>query len=766
MNRKLTEIIIGVGILLILLTFNPFVSPGLYFDSTSAFTFMALHKVMLLGLLNLVLLVMWAIHAARTKELQITASKLYIPVFVFVLSSLVSTLLSVNKTNSLFGFNSTLANSFVETGMLATFFFIFVNNVRDSESVQRVLRFFTVGMAVVVLWTLFRYSGTWSNGSIYLRDYVNSIFFTPSGHYGSLIVLCLVSMLISIGLTVTSMVQNRSKNILIVDAVSLLVVSTGFFNFLNIAGRVKPYFYIVCIIAAVAAVGYLLFTNRRLKTTLVPVLSLVLLGLVLGFGSYFGITHRKVQPSSFPSMPMNVSWNISLDSIKASMSKGMFGIGQSNFTYAFDRFKNDSLVPGNLTINNNAPSVPEIRINHAGSYFLETLSAQGLVGLISFIAIFALFTFTGIRKMFTEMHPMGVFILIAFVLLGMATIVTGYDFTLLLTMWLLLAVLMVLYHEGEPQQNLNISLAGRSFDGNGNLNYLIPTIMVIGAGLVVFNAYKITNANVSAFWAKRFQSLGNLQQYQASSLDAVNKYPTSDVFIRELVNANGAILMNQLDELQKKVTDDPKAKENQDVINAANDLSNFQRGILSNLLFAINQYPDEYKNYYLAGLLTSRVSEYANLGQDQAALEYFANSISKNPYHPDTYFQMAKLYERNKNANSAFNNIQLANTYDTNNLFYQVKYADILVSVEGYDQALNIYNAFKDYKEKNPNNEQIQEFYKAQDIDTKITSTTKSRDEAAKKKAEEDEKAKQANPTTTPTPTPKATVTPTKAPAK
>ncbi len=755
MNRKLIEFIIGVGLFLILLTFNPFTSPGVYFDSTSSFTFTALHKVTLLAVLNIVLLIFWVVRTIKTKELSITSSKLYLPIFLFVASSLLSTLFSINKTNSLLGFNSTLGNSFVETSMLAIFFFIFVNNVRDSEGVQNILRYFNISIAVTVLWTLFRYAGTWSNGSIFFRDYVNSVFFTPTGHYSSLVAITLTSLILSIGLTVNSIIQNKSRNILVIDSLVLLVIGTGFFNFLNIAGSSKPYFYLAAGLLSFTFIGYLLCTNRRLKPAFVPVLSLVLLSLVLGLGSYFGITHRKVQPLSYPSMPLNVSWNISLDSIKSSISKGLLGIGQGNFAYGFDRFKSDSLVAGNLTINNNAPSVPEIRINHAGSYFLETLSAQGLFGLLALIAIFAMFVLTGAKKVFTEMPTMGAFGLLAFVVLGVSTVITGYDFSLLLTFWLLLGVLMVFYHENEPQKNLNIALAGRSFDTNHNLNYILPLILIALTSVVVYNGAKITDANVSVFWAKRFQSIGNLERYQNSSLDAVNKYPESDVMIRELANANGAILINQLDTLQKKVTDDPASKDSQDVIDQANSLSSFQKGILNNLAFAMSKYPDEYKNYYLAGLLTSRISEYANLAQDQSALQYLSTSISLNPYHPDTYFQLAKLMERNKDYNTAFNNIQLANTYDTNNLFYQVKYADIFVEVQGYDQALKIYDVFKDYSDKNASNTQIQDFYKTQDIDAKIANVKKLIAERDAKAAEEKKAADSKNsPIETPTPSP------------
>jgi hypothetical protein len=758
MNRKLFEVVIGVGLLLILLTFNPFASPGIYFDSTSAFTFMALHKVALLAVLNIVLLSLWLVKTIKTKELSITSSRLLLPIFLFFGSSLLSLIFSVNRTNSLFGYSATYANSFFETGMLFIFFFTVVNNIRGIDSVQNIVRYLNGGIAIAVLWTLFRYAGTWSVSSLFVRDYFNTVFFTPTGHYSSLAILTLVATVLGAGLVVASILENRSKNLLILDSLTLLIVTTGFFNFINISGRTKPVFYLLAAVFAFGALGYLLFTNRRLKTTLVPVGSLLLLGLFLGFGSHFLITRNKLQPQSYPSMPMNVSWNISLDSIKSSVTKGFIGIGQGNFTYAFDRFKTDSLVPGNLTINNGAPSVPELRINHAGSYLLETLSAQGLLGLLSLIGIFALFLMTGIKKVFTEMHPFGAFTLVAFTLLGVATIVTGYDFAFLLVLWLLMAVLLIFYHDGEPQKNLSISLSGRAFDGKNNLNYVLPLLLIVLAGIVAVNAYKLTSANVSMFWAKRFQSLGNLDQYQKSSLEAVNKYPKSDTFVRELVNANGAILINNLDKLQQQVNADPESKEKQEVIDQATSLSNFQQGILSNLLFSINQYPDEYKNYYLAGLLLSRVSEYANLAQDQSALDYFSNAITKNPYHPDTYFQLAKLFERNKNYNAAFQNIQSANTYDTNNLFYQVKYADILVQVQGYDQAQNIYKAFRDYKEKNPSNTQIQEFYKAQDIDKKILDTQKLLDEKnAKDAADKAAADAAAKPTTTPTASPTPT---------
>ncbi len=767
--EKLSEKITGIGLILVLLTFNPLISPGLYFDSTRSYVFLSAHKVLLLAVINLILLGIWTWRVFKTKELNLTSTKIFLPVYLWVASFVLSTVFSINRQNSIYGFEATLQNSLFEMLMLFVFFFFVANNIRGQKAVQFVLRCVNISMSIIVVWLILRYSGGWSNGSIFFREYFNSTLFTPSGHYGSLLALVLASFFVSIGLVVTNILESKDKTSLIIDSLSVIILGTGFMNLLNVSGRTHNYFYMVLALVGLGLIFFMILNNKNLRNALVPVASLVGVSVILGLASYFGLTSTIFKGFNYPSVPIDVSWDVSVNSIHASLNKGFIGNGPSNFTYAFDLFKNESLVPNNLTINNNAPSVPELRINHAGSYFLEVLNSQGLLGIITFILVLAVTLYVAFRKLSSSTVDFtGIFVLLGFVTLALSTLVTGYDFSLLLLMWLYLGLTIAVLYEMEPTKSLNISMASRTMRLEHNFNYFFTLILLVCSLVTLYNGFFITSANVSAFWAKRYQSINDLANYQRSSLDAVNKYPNSDVFIRELVNANGAILIQNIADLSQQVTKDPQAKQKQEVINQFNYLGTFQKGIMSSLFYASNNYPDEYKNYYLAGILISRLSEFSNLSQDSSALDYFNATLLKNPTHPDTYYQIALIQERNKNPNAAFTAIRQANAYDVNNIIYQLKFADILVEVQGYDQGLTIYNNFKKLKEQNPSNQQIAALYDAQQIDKKIETAQKLKDEAAKQQQQTgstDDKSK-ALPTPLPTTSPVLTLTPTVTPKK
>ncbi|BDQ05018.1 MAG: hypothetical protein KatS3mg084_0536 [Candidatus Dojkabacteria bacterium] len=78
--------ILHIGLFIVVCIFNPFTFPGLYIDSTGSFSFVATFKIYLVAILNTVLLAFWIIKIQKTKELNVTPSIMYIPLFLWLIS--------------------------------------------------------------------------------------------------------------------------------------------------------------------------------------------------------------------------------------------------------------------------------------------------------------------------------------------------------------------------------------------------------------------------------------------------------------------------------------------------------------------------------------------------------------------------------------------------------------------------------------------------------------------------------------------------------
>jgi tetratricopeptide (TPR) repeat protein len=773
MDKKLLNILLGSGLFLIITTFNPFFSSGLYFDSTASFTFIAAHKILLLGVLNAILLGFWFIKVIKTKQLKLTASKVYIPAFIFLGSAILSTFLSVNKLNSTFGFSSTLGTSVIESFLLLSFFFFFVNNIRSSESVISILRFVLLGVSLSFLWVLIRYASNSGFDSVYLREYVNSRLFSPLGGHSALMPIALLSMCLSSGLFMLNMIYKKHIPTLVIDGLNLTLATISFFNFASIEYKNKNYFFIVLGLLFFAFIGFLFAQYKNLKNALIPVLALIFVGTLGGLLFSKFIITKNMPGFGFPRVAADTSLSITLDSMQDSIvRRGLFGVGQGNFTYAFDFYKSESAVAGRpLTSNNAAPMVGEVRANYSGSYILEVLFGQGLLGMVSLLAVACFILYRSFKKLTTSFNFLHLFVSISFGIIFLSLFVQGYEAVLVLLFWLLAAISVVLIYEDEPQKDFDIAMNGSN--QFSNLNYIIPLLLLVGTGFGLFNMYKITNANVSMFWGKVFQSLGNTDEYRKSAYNAVMKYPDSDVFVRELVNGNGAKLIQEYQSLQRDIQNKQGDKEKleekdlEEFVPRQTALNNSRVAIINDLSEISRKYPNEYKNYYMLGALQTAISELAEYSLDNEARDAFDQALARNKYHPATNYQLALIYERNKRPNEAFVNIDAAYRLNSNDI-YLVKYADIAAQIQDYDRALNIYKGFRTIKEQRSDDQNILKFYNAFNIDKKIEAVEKAIAEREAAVKEQQSKENTDAPKTSPTPTvvPTTTSKPNSTPTK
>jgi tetratricopeptide (TPR) repeat protein len=763
MRSKIVESTIGIGILLILITFNPFIKPGLYLDSTGSYDFIASHKIVLLAILNFVLLLLWLVKIFKTKELAITSSKIYLFVFLWLISSVISVFFSINRLNSFLGFNATLAGSIIELMMLFIFFVFTVSNVRKYESGFNILRYFNVAISIVTLWFLYRFSSQAGFETASLKDYLNTYLFSPTGNYGSFITFTFVAFMLSLCFVITDILNSNRRWTLAIDCSTTFLAGIGFINFLDITDPNKNYLYIILSLLLLAALGFLYTNLPRLKPTFIPVALLFVLTIILGFVSYFGLTSKALENFSYPQTPIDISWNVTLDSIKSSLGTGIVGNGQGNFTYLFDAYKKDPY-SSELAKNGNAPFVPEIRLNHAGSYILEVLATQGILGFLTFVSLIVTVFIIGIKKYSKEFDLLGISVLTSLGIVVISLVSSRYDFSLLFLFWILLAVNFVLFYKDDAEHKLNLSIWGGAYLSRNekNFNFVFPLLMLIPVGVSLFYGYRITTSNSAAFWSVTYRELAAVAstqqnvgaynrytaEYQKYAALAVSRFDSSDTFIREFVNAQAVSLFSNLEIITNEIKKDPKIIDKIETIQTMNNLSSSADQLNNQLQYAINLFPQDYKNYFMGGSMFSGLGLYANNPDavNKKAIDYFTLSANRNSLHAPTYYELAVLYHKIKNYSAALSAIQLAEQQNPN-IIYEIKMAEILKDSGAFEQALNIYKAFKTYVEGQKDNAQLKNLYASLNLDDIIPELER-KVEAERPKA-----------TTTPMPTQAPTIT-------
>lgn len=716
MKNRLLEIIIGISILLILILFDPYIFPGLYIDSTGNFTFIALTKILLLGVLNTGLSLFWTYITFRDKKAEIIYTKAFIPILLFLLASIFTALSSTSKWISLFGYNFVLNNSLIEIISLIIFFFLIINLIKTKEQIYFILRFFLSGICLSIIYNLIRYSTTEPFGINLLQYYINNVNFTLVGNQNSLLILSIIGFVISSAFLINDHISETSRSVKIFDYILISILGIGSGVLLNINSNNPQYIFLGLIILFLGLITYLLISRKRLHSILRTTLIFLIVPLLVGIGINYFYTSSKAQPSFYPSSTLANDWQITLSSLN-STQKIFFGNGQGSYANMFDKYSNDDFYQ-NYTVNDKAynnfvvtsqsPGTEEARKYESSSFILGLIIEEGILGLITFISIIIYVLYLGLSRNHFEEDIIGLFSFGIFIGLSIFLFIVQIDFILLLTFWIFLAVFFINTKENYRTKKL--------FTLNAlSLPSVIALISITGLWLII----PLITANYHVYNAKVAQlNADKLTLLDQSNL-AVNNFPYSDLFLRENVFAKNVYLFEKYNSVNS-------GKNSNDINSLLREIPDDQNDVISELERAIDLNPNEYKNYYFAGLTLSNASEFTSqLNFDTSASKYLNNAISRNPNHADSYYQLAKIYLRQGQPNAALNSITEAISLRQQNLQYIEFYADVLKANGNYQDALDIYSKIKEVKDSNPSNQQLQNFYQNQNIDKDIEEVKK-----------------------------------------
>lgn len=354
-------------------------------------------KQYLLWLIVPLIIVLWLIKIVLEGEIKFKRTPLDIPILIFLAVTGLSSIFSVDRFSSFFGFYYRFSDAWLGLASLILFYFIITNfaGAKNRLNVFRLVKLLLYSYSIVMIVALVSIFG-------WLGKYFKST-------------------------SIMSLPQ------------------------FNLTGSTIEGLAIFSLVMTVLLVGLLIYDDRKEKTfvsgleswyfRIILVLSVILVLLIF----------PKINLSE-QFIDKKLSTEIRLDHINALSimkeslkEKPILGSGPGTFIYQFSLYRD---------ANFNNSSVWQYRFDKSTSYILEIVTTLGVLGFLSYFLILSLFYYLIfiLRKKITAMknknnRGMMISLIISFTIITIAQLVYVVNITLLFSFWLLLALIMALAFE-------------------------------------------------------------------------------------------------------------------------------------------------------------------------------------------------------------------------------------------------------------------------------------------------------------------------------
>lgn len=330
------------------------------------------NKQALLIVLVFVSLFAWLMKILISGKLEINLNLVHISIIILFLVYFVSTILSLWRYGSFWGWPQVTTESLVTLLGFVLLYFLVVNIFEKRE-------IFHLMTLLVFSCFLTMFYGTLQLFGKFLLpfDFAKTASFNTIGTINSLGIFTAVLLPLTIIFLIISTKKYLRTFFVIATILSgflLVLVNLPVAWWLVIAGS------ILIIIFGIQKMD--VFDNRWL------VLPMLFLVLALFFSLFeFQIPGIPARPTEI-SLTQKASLDVTIQTLKDSP---VFGSGPGTFVYDFSKYK---------SINFNQSSFWNLRFSQAGSKFLTTLSTTGALGALSFLALIGFFVFYGIKFLF------------------------------------------------------------------------------------------------------------------------------------------------------------------------------------------------------------------------------------------------------------------------------------------------------------------------------------------------------------------------------
>ncbi len=351
------------------------------------------NKLYLLISVTAIMLILWAIKTLLTKEVSLVKSKLDIALLCTFGAFLLSAILSVNKTSSIYGANGRWFPTLASVSTLILFYYVVSATISSEKIIRKVLLALVGGISLTIFGGMMVYFET----GILSLPYLQQLNFSFTGSAASLVLVSIFSLVI---------------------AVQMIGATTNYLEkaFLSMAGVLAVFAIIVFgtwnlyLLSAVALI-IVLALNGRILTNKVNYPFYAIIGsfaLVVVLLMHASGTKELLKNTKYPvesKLSFSNSWLISMSALR---DYPLVGTGPSTYYLNYARYKPAS---------QNNTETWNIRFDKPNNEVLNIMGTMGLVGLLAL----ALLTTVAIRMTLGTKSTTGS-ILASVILVGVASL--------------------------------------------------------------------------------------------------------------------------------------------------------------------------------------------------------------------------------------------------------------------------------------------------------------------------------------------------------
>lgn len=608
-----------------------FLTPILFLPWTS--DILDFNKQAVLLVLTLVAFFAWVAKVLFLGKFEISANKLQITIGALLLAGLFSTIFSVYKHGSFWGWPQSGPDSLVFLIIASIVYFLVNNNFAKKDIFSSVV-ILSVSALIAEIFAILQFFGLF----ILPFDFAKNIAFNTIGSVGALGIFAGTVLPLSMILLIIS--KKWWKILFAIEivfsALVLLLINFSMIWIPVIAGSV--------LIMIFGVLKKDLFDGRWLALPM----------FFLAVATFFAILNPQIPGLAQKSNEIYLNNNTSLKIIISALKeKPTFGSGLGTFYYDFLKFKSKDLSEGSLW---------GVGFTQATSKVLTDLATTGIVGLLALLAFIGFSVFYGVKFLSTRKVSKGdnvaekeqskIYWLLtlgltsAIISEGVAYFLYNGNITLNFVWFLLIACLATLIFEDKKQFELKYSSLKTLA-----IIFVFTLVSIFGVWLLLVEGQRYVAETTY------FQGLTKLQNkdldggVKAIELSAsMSRY--SDLYFRQLSQLYLVQLQGQFQNVKGDLSEEQKNKIQVLVANAVN-AAKITTDI--NPQSAINWSNRGYVYQNLFGLLN---------GAEQWAIDSYESALKLDPNNPYLFAQEGNInfILAIRTGNSAEQKAQLLNT--------------------------------------------------------------------------------------------------------
>lgn len=645
-------------------------------------------------------LVLYLVDIIKSGIARYKPSVFYFPIFGLVAASVISVIFSVNRTASLFGSGEGRSAALITLASLAVLFFLATSVIDDrGRTLKRVL---TTSLFLSFIFGVLQIFGFY----LFEDSILASGSFNSVGSLNSLGILAALSLVLFTSSDSTrgleeGLAVKRAWFVRLTDVLGYFGLALALFLVILINWWSV---WVVAFVALLASVAFSsagnrgLFKSGKMKLFAMP-MAVIVLGVFLMLINFNWASLKSKLPIEIAPSHQS-SWRIAFESLRFKP----LGFGAENFVVAYDKFK-----PAGI-----ANSVfYQIRFNDGVSEAVNTVVEGGILLLLSFAALLWFYGREAIKKVkngFNGNGEVGVIWAAGFGLL-VAYFLYPFNIVIVALLFLLLA-LTVLSVDQNSERIINLE-SDAKYSFAGSLVFIVGLVLVLMAGYFTINNY-IANVHI----AKALKTKDRAKAIEHFVTSANN-------------NANDARtyrLLSQaaLTQLADDLRSGPRKDESREDYNAR--IQNQVASAVNIAVRATSVNPADSQNWFNRGLIYENLLTLVN-GADQAAINTYNESLSRNPLDPTAYLRIGNIHlsiaeslQRDLSQGRAGVNFSVVRQQVDDNLIKaEEHYKKAIAVYNNFGQAL--YNLAVVYDRQNKLPDAIKQFEKLRTTDSRNPST-------------------------------------------